>query len=328
MSANLNIDLSVPSSIAEAIAQRAANPGSRYIAGGTDLVPNLRRGIAAPDLLISLEAIEDMKTISETENHIEIGAGMTLAALEDTSLLKRFPALAAISDVAGPALREAATIGGNLCLDTRCVFYNQSKWWRKANKYCLKLDGDTCHVAPQGERCHAAFSGDVAPALLVLGAEIKIANADGERWQPLNDLYKDDGLAHLTLAPEDILVAIRIPMDAAKLRSGYRKSRIRKAIDFPLTGVAVALQRDKDAITELRIAITGTNSRPILIDDFEGVIGQEPDEPLLKAVTKQIGALIKPMRTTNLPGNYRRHVTGILAQRLISDLYDGIDTTG
>jgi len=322
MSSALNFELATPASVGEAVKARAANPEARYIAGGTDLMPNLRRGIETPPLLIGLEGIDELKTVTETDGYVTIGAGVTLADLQDMALVHRFPALAAAGDVAGPGLREAATLGGNLCLDTRCLFYNQSLWWRKANNFCLKRDGDTCHVAPQGNRCHAAFSGDMAPALMVLGSEIKIANADGERWQPLDALYRDDGRDHLTLAPEDLVVAVRIPQAAGALRSGYRKARIRRSIDFPLAGVAVALNRDGDTLSALSIALTGTNSHPFLVDGLENAIGRPLDEDSLKAVTKRIGQMIKPMRTTNIPGNYRRHVSGQLARGLITGLYE------
>ena len=319
----MNFDLIAPANVAEAVSQMLTNPGARYISGGTDLIPNLRRGIGAPDVLIGLDGIDELKIVDETDTHVVIGATVTLAALAETDLPDRFPALGAVAEVAGPALRQAATVGGNLCLDTRCLFYNQSKWWRKANRFCLKLDGDICHVAPNGNRCHAAFSGDLAPALLVLGAEIKIAGKQGQRWKPLNDLYREDGLAHLALSHEDLLVAVRIPVASSDLRSGYLKSRLRKAVDFPLAGVAVALKREGNLITALRIAVTGTNSRPLLFEDFAEVIGQELNEERLTAVAKQIGQLIKPMRTTNLPGLYRRQMAGVLVRRLLTGLYEG-----
>lgn len=322
MNINAAFELTLPTSIAEAISQHQDNPAARYVAGGTDLVPNLHRGMVNSDLLISLEAIEEIKTVSVSDAHFVIGAGVTLAELGSSPLLKQLPVLASITDIAGPALREAATIGGNLCLDTRCVYYNQSKWWRKANSFCLKLEGDTCHVAPQGNHCHAAFSGDMAPILLALDTEINIAGLNGERWQPLADLYQEDGQAHLTIAPNEILVAVRIPASSARLRAGYLKSRIRKSIDFPLAGVAVALQREKDRVSALRIALTGTNSRPVLVDGLEDLKGQVPDKTFLKTIKKRIGHLVKPMRTTNIPGNYRRQMASVLAERLILRLYE------
>lgn len=326
MSAVLDFDLLTPDTVAGAIDAMQANPGAQYLAGGTDLLPNLRRAIGAPDKVISLSGITSLKGISETKTHVVIGAGVTLAELMQSKYVDGFAALKAAGEIAGPALREAATIGGNLCLDTRCLFYNQSKWWRGANQFCLKLDGDTCHVAPKGQRCHAAFSGDLAPALMVLGAEIEIVNRAGSRWQPLDELYVEDGLAHLSLKPGELLSAIRIPLGASALCSAYLKSRLRKAVDFPLAGVAVALSRQGNTITDLRVAVTGTNPRPILWTGLAELIGNTGlNEDGLNAVNKQIGQLIKPMRTTNLPGMYRRQMVAVLTKRLITRLYENGD---
>jgi 4-hydroxybenzoyl-CoA reductase subunit beta len=316
MSAPLNFALLRPASLDEAIAQMQTHPNARFLAGGSDLLPNLRRGIGVPDTLVALDGIKALSEISETKTHVEIGAGVTLADLLASTLPTRFPALNAAAEIASPSLRQAATIGGNLCLDTRCRFYNQSKFWRKANNYCLKLDGDTCHVAPKGKRCHATFSGDLAPALLVLGAKIQVVNSKGARWQPLSDLYREDGLDHLTLAHGDLLAAVRFPV--RKTRSGYLKSRIRRAGDFPLAGVAVSLGRKGDTLTDLRVAVTGTNSAPLLFDGFEP---QSMSDETLSQINKRIGQAIKPMRTTNQAGLYRRQMVAALTKRLITNLY-------
>lgn len=321
MSAPLDFTLLHPANLAEAFEQMQAHPNARLLAGGTDLVPNLRRGIGAPDTLIALGGIDTLNSITETASHIEIGAGVTLAGLLASHLPARFPALKAAAEIASPSIRQAATIGGNLCLDTRCRFYNQSKWWRKANQFCLKLDGDTCHVAPKGNRCHATFSGDLAPALLVLGAEIRVENTQGGRWQRLAQLYNEDGLDHLTLAKGDLLMAVRFSTSETR-RSGYLKSRVRRAGDFPLAGVAVALTRTGDKITDLRVAVTGTNSAPLLFDNFPEITSQPLTDAALTQINKRIGQAIKPMRTTNQPGLYRRQMVAALTKRLISTLYE------
>src|SRR5450755_646796 len=183
-----------PVDLAEAV-QLIAKPGARVLAGGTDLLPNLRRGLEQPTTLVELGGVAGLSEIAFDSDGLAIGAGVTLATLAtDTRIAGPYRAIAeAAREVAGPQHRHAATVGGNLCLDTRCVFYNQSAWWRAANDFCLKRGGQTCHVAPQGQRCHAAFSGDLAPSLLVLGAEIDIAGAKGQRRIPLSELYVEDG---------------------------------------------------------------------------------------------------------------------------------------
>ncbi|MFN3566126.1 MAG: FAD binding domain-containing protein, partial [Burkholderiaceae bacterium] len=192
-------------SATHAAALLARLPGARIVAGGTDLVPNLRRGIGAPPALVDVSSIAGFDSIGRDGDGWRIGAGTTLAALAaDGSIARELPALAqAAASVAGPGHRTVATLGGNLCVDTRCVFYNQSEWWRRSNDYCLKLGGSTCHVAPQGRRCHAAFSGDAAPALIAYEAQVEVAGAKGTRRLPLSELYVDDGAKHLALAPDE-----------------------------------------------------------------------------------------------------------------------------
>ncbi|HEX7440793.1 MAG TPA: FAD binding domain-containing protein, partial [Caldimonas sp.] len=215
---------------------------------------------------------------------------------------------------------SVATLGGNLCLDTRCVFYNQSEWWRAANRYCLKRGGDVCHVAPQGQHCHAAFSGDLAPALLVLGAEVELVSSRGTRRAPLAEIYRDDGAAHLTLARDEVLACVRVPAARPGLRCGYRKARTRAAMDFPLAGVACALTLEGGVLAELRVAITGTNSNPFLLAGCDEFAGRRVDAELLAALGKRVQKQVSPMRSTVTPSNYRRLVAAGLAQRLVLEL--------
>lgn len=311
--------LAQPSDVAAAVAARS-EANSRFIAGGTDLVPNLRRGLNGLQTLIDLSGIEELKACEMTGEGARIGAGVTLAALAAMpSLRERYRALAeAAESIAGPSHRTQATVGGNLCLDTRCIYYNQSEWWRKANDYCLKHKGDTCHVAPQGNRCHAAFSGDLAPALIALGADVEIAGGNGRRRMPLADLYVEDGRAHLALAEDELIVAVHLPANAPASR--YQKVRTRGAIDFPLAGVAVAL-RASGAVTALRIALTGANSRPFLLTGTDALVGKKLDEAALQTIDKLVQKQVQPMRTTLASAQYRRLAAAGLARRLASMLY-------
>jgi 4-hydroxybenzoyl-CoA reductase subunit beta len=312
--------LAQPGSVSEAVAALVSHPGSRFVAGGTDLIVNMRRGIDRPDLLIDLSGIDELTEISIGVSGASIGAGVTIAALaRHADIAGRYRALAqAALSIAGPGHRNMGTVGGNLCLDTRCIYYNQSEWWRGANAYCLKNRGETCHVAPQGQRCHAAFSGDLAPALLVLGAEIDIAGAQGHRRIPLSDLYVEDGKAHLTLAAGELIVAVHLP--AAAPSSLYAKVRQRGAIDFPLAGVAAALDAPGGTISSLRIALTGTNSRPFLLAGTEAFAGRPIDEKLLNEVDRLVQKQVQPMRTTIASANYRRLAAAALARRLLTQL--------
>jgi 4-hydroxybenzoyl-CoA reductase subunit beta len=313
--------LTQPGTVDEAVAACIKHPGSRFVAGGTDLLVNMRRGITSPDLLVDLTGIDELTAINTDAQGMTIGAGITIAALaHDTAVVSQYRALAqAAAAIAGPAHRTMATVGGNLCLDTRCIYYNQSEWWRSANAYCLKNRGETCHVAPQGQRCHAAFSGDLAPALLVLGAEIDIAGAKGLRRIPLGGLYVEDGKAHLTLAKGELIVAVHLP--AKPPVSAYQKVRTRGAIDFPLAGVAVGLTVKGKTIGSLRIALTGTNSRPFLLDGTDAFAGQVLDDKMLQAIDRAVQKQVQPMRTTLASANYRRIAAAALARRLTASLF-------
>ncbi|MCC6888348.1 MAG: 4-hydroxybenzoyl-CoA reductase subunit beta [Hyphomicrobiales bacterium] len=319
--ARLDFQVIRPLDVASAIKAAAEHAGSRYLAGGTDLLVNVRHGLDRPACLIDLGGIDGLSRIEVTDEGLCIGAGVTLAELARTpAVAARYRALAeAAAAVAGPGHRAMATVGGNLCLDTRCIYYNQSEWWRAANGYCLKHRGEVCHVAPQGQRCHAAYCGDIAPALMVLGATVEIAGTHGQRRIPSVDLYADDGRAHLTLAPGELLLSVHLP--PASVPSRYAKARIRGAIDFPLAGAAVALDLSTDRrVNGLKVALTGTNPRPILLERTEMFRGCAVDEALLKQLANLVQKQVEPMRTTTASAHYRRLAAAGLVRRLVNEL--------
>jgi 4-hydroxybenzoyl-CoA reductase subunit beta len=305
-----------PQDVDSALALAASNAQSRYIAGGTDLVPNMRRGIRRPELLIDLTGLDALGEFAITEAGARIGAGVTLARLaRDPDVRERYRAAAEAAEaIAGPGHRTVGTVGGNLCLDTRCIYFNQSEWWRRANHYCLKHRGEVCHVAPQGKRCHAAFSGDLAPALLALGAEIELAGPAGRRRIPLGELYAEDGRAHLRLAPGELILCVVLP--AAPPPSAYAKARLRRGMDFPLAGVAVSLAVADGVVSALRVGLTGTNSRPFLLDGVDAFAGRPLDEDALAKLDKLVQKQVQPMRTTLASANYRRLAAAALARKL------------
>lgn len=312
-------DIMRPANLDEAVAA-LAEPGTRALAGGTDLIVNLRRGIGAPERLVDLTGLPGMGGIEAKGDTLVIGAGVTLNELSASPVLG--PAEAALAQaaeaVAGPSHRNMATVGGNLCLDTRCLYYNQSHWWRKSNGFCLKYRGDICHVAPQGKRCRAAFSGDLAPAFMALGAEAEIAGPGGARRIPLADMYQEDGAAHLTLAEGEILLRLHLRRHSG--RSGYAKIRTRGAMEFPLAGVA-ALCRPVDGGTEVTLALTGTNSRPIAMPPR--ILPGGDDEGFYAALEKDVQKSVSPQRTTTLAAHYRRLSVAAEAARLVRSLANG-----
>ncbi|MDE0944171.1 MAG: 4-hydroxybenzoyl-CoA reductase subunit beta [Alphaproteobacteria bacterium] len=316
-----------PISVEDAVAQYSAAPNGRYLAGGSDLLVNIRRGIEQPDSLVYVNNIPEMRSITEDGERITIGGAVTLRELsQHLSVAEHFTAVTQAADeVAGPSHREYGTVGGNLCLDTRCIFYNQSEWWRAANNYCLKYRGDICHVAPGGKKCFAAFSGDVAPTLLLFDATVEIAGPDGRRQMPLADLYRNDGMDHLTLGSGELLVAVHIPkptaaITSAPMTSAYAKSRIRGSIDFPLAGVAVRMAVTGGKITDLRVGLTGVSPLPFLAKGMDKFVGRVADESCLEEIRDKVRAGAKAMKTTTTPPHYRRRVAGALAQKLAASI--------
>lgn len=309
-----------PSTVEEAIASQLEHPASRFVAGGTDLLVNMRHGIGSPDLLIDLAGIDELSGIETKKSGVTIGTGVTIATLaRDAEIARRYRALVqAAGAIAGPGHRIMGTVGGNLCLDTRCIYYNQSHWWRAANGFCLKSGGDICHVAPQGRRCHAAYTGDLAPALLALGAEVDIASAHGRRRISLSGIYVEDGKAHLALAEDELIVAVHLPPDTPP--SAYEKVRLRRSIDYPLAGVAVALAASCANVGSLRIALTGTNSRPFLLTGTESFTGRPVGEKLLQEIARLVQKQVQPMRTMIASANYRRVAAAAVAKRLTARL--------
>ena len=325
-----------PTSVDEAVRARAAHPGSRLLGGGTDLVVNIRRGIVAPSVLIDMNHLSELCTIRADERGIELGASVKLTDVaEHPQVTKHYPVVAeAAGFIAGPTHRNMGTVGGNICLDTRCIYYNQSEWWRSANNHCLKTTGTICHVAPKSRGvCFATFSGDLAPALLTLGAEVDLAGPAGRRTVPLGTIYigysrqdqpvtetLGDGKYYLSLRKDEFVTAVRAA-NTPGLRSAYDKIRIRRSIEYPVVGVAVALRREGENLADLRVAFTGTNPRPVLLEGTAALCGGPLDERVFKGLENLVRDQIMAMKTTFTPGHYRRRVGGVLARRLVTRLF-------
>jgi len=315
-------ELLKPTTVAELGALARARPASRLLGGGTDLLVNLRRGIGDPPALIDVNGVAELKEIAVGPAGLGVGAGVRIADLAaDAEVQAGYPVIAqAAASIAGPTHRMMGTVGGNLCLDTRCLFYNQSEWWRVSNDYCLKHRGTKCHVAPKSEVCFATFSGDLAPAFLVLGGRVEIVGPDGSREIDLADLYTGNGQHYLTLAPGEFVTAVRAPAPPAGLVSAYDKVRVRRSIDYPLAGVAVALRKQGETLADLRVAITGTNPRPVRIEGLEALLGRPLDDAFAAEFEDLVLNQVMAMKTTFTPGTYRRRVSHALAARLVRGL--------
>jgi len=310
-----------PTSLAEALKVRGDVDDARYISGGTDLMANLRRGLTPTENLIDLTGVHELQSIVLDDDGLHMGAAVTLADIAGNDDIRRdYQAVAmAAGEVAGPTHREAATIGGNLCLDTRCFFYNQSQWWRDSNDGCMKYEGTICHVVPTSARCYAAYSGDVAPALLVLDAEVDIAGPQGTRRIPLADLFLDDGIDYLSLKDGEMVTVVHIP-GVTKLTSAYAKLKIRGSIDFPLAGVALAIALDNGKVSTIRAAFTGTKSIPLAVTGLDDFVGTEFDDDDADAFAKLVQKQIAPLHTTTTQPQYRRRAVTAMARRLAIEL--------
>ncbi len=311
-----------PRAIGEAVAGLATYAGNiRVLAGGTDLIPSMRQKLFEPEYVLDLRGVGGLRGIRpHASGAVEIGALTTLAALEKSPYLRQhFPVLTeAAATVASPVLRNMGTIGGNICLDTRCLWYNQSLAWRKGCGFCIKKDGDLCHVAPGGTRCWAAFSGDTPPALLCLNAEIEIVSPRGARRIPLQEFYTGDGENYRRLLPNELVTRVFLSADSADYNGVYRKLRVRGSIDYPLAGVAVVMKRANGHVADARIAMTAVNPAPMLAQRAgEMLIGKIIDEALADAVGDLAARTAKPLTTSALTPEYRREMIRVFTKRAV-----------
>jgi len=302
-----------PRSVAEAAQILAAEgPRAMLIAGGTDLLPNMKRRHQAPQVLVSLARVPELRALNGT-----FGAGVTLSGLvasEKTPAALRHAA----AQVATPHIRNMGTLGGNLCLDTRCTYYNQTYEWRKAIDFCLKKDGSTCWVATASKRCVAVSSTDTAPALIALNAAITLVSTRGERQIPVEALYQNDGIDYLSRTPDEILTEVRIP---AGWKSTYWKLRRRGSFDFPILGVAAAVKLDGDVVTEARIALGAVASRPFRVEKAgEFLKGKRLTDEVIAEAAGMVANRAKPMDNTDMDLYWRKEVADDFAGYALREL--------
>ncbi len=299
----------------------SAHAPVRVIAGGTDLIPSMRQKLFEPEYVLDLRRIAALRGIRpDPAGGVEIGALTPLRAIETSDLLrKHYPVLTeAAATVASPVLRNMGTIGGNICLDTRCLWYNQSLAWRKSCGFCIKKDGDLCHVAPGGRKCWAVFPGDTPPALLCLDAEIEIASVLATRRMPLRDFYTGLGDNYSKLQPHELVTRVFLPVSSADFGGAYRKLRVRGSIDYPLAGVAVAMKRSNAHVTHARVAITAVGPAPLLVKGAsEVLVGKVIENDAASAVGDLAAKIAKPLTTSALTPEYRREMIRVFTRRIV-----------
>jgi len=298
-------------------------PEAMLVAGGTDLYPNMKRRQFEPSVLVGLRGIRDLIGVRGSANAgMTIGAGTILTAVsEHAEIARSYPALATAAGlVSSPQLRNMGTIGGNVCVDTRCNYYNQSYQWRKAVNFCMKKDGEICLVAPGSHRCWAVSSSDTAPVLWSLGATVRLVGPEGERVIPISALYQDDGIQYLSKQPGEVVTEIVLP-PAEGWRSTYLKLRRRGSFDFPVLGVAVALRMEGDTVKEAAITLGAVASQPRPAPDAAALlVGQRLGPELIERVAAAASRPSKPLDNTDLTHPYRKKMTRVFVARALKGL--------
>ena len=305
-------------------------PDAMLVAGGTDLYPNMKRRQFEPTVLVGLSGIRELSGIrGSAREGVTLGAGTILSAVaEHPQIARHYGALATAAGlVSSPQLRNMATLGGNVCVDTRCNYYNQSYEWRKAIGFCMKKDGDICLVAPGSPRCWAVSSSDTAPVLWSLGARVRLVGPSGERTIPIDELYRDDGIEYLGKRREEVLTDIVLP-PADGRKSAYLKLRRRGSFDFPVLGVAVAARLADGVVEDARIVLGAVASRPRpAAEAAAALVGERLAPELIERVAGLAAGPSKPLDNTDFTHPYRKKMTRVFvarALRAIAGLTDGV----
>lgn len=315
-----------PKSIDEAITFLKENcKESKIIGGGTDLLPSMKQRIFKPKYIVNLAPIEDLDRIEFDERSgLRIGPMVKIRSLEkDPLIINRYPIIArAAGEIGSIQLREMGTVGGNLCLDTRCYYYNQSDFWRKCRPTCIKMGGERCNAVSGGKKCFSVFSGDLAPALMALGAKVKILSFNGERIIPLSELYTGDGAKPLTIDPHEILIEISVPPLYSGTYNTYLKYRIRKAIDFPVASVASVIRLNKgDKVCEdIKVVIGAVGPRPEEIKAIEELLkGKRIERSLIESASDFAFKGTRPINNVASSPSYRKRMIKIFVEKALQE---------
>ena len=297
-------------------------PRAMFVAGGTDLFPKLKRRQFEVEALIGLDFLQ--RAIHRGDDETVVDAGITLAAASSNDELRAgYPGYAeAAGLVSSPPLRNAGTIGGNLCVDTRCNYYDMTYEWRKAAGFCIKKDGDICLVAPSSPRCWAVSSSDTAPVAIALGALVTLAGPDSERELPVAALYRDDGIDYLSKQPNEVVTSLRMPA-ADGTRTAYVKLRRRGSIDFPIAGAAVALRLEGSTVTSCRIVLSAVASHPLeAAEAGEFMVGRHVDEESVKAAAEIASKPAKPLDNADLSHFWRKRMVRVVVEQALHKSID------
>jgi 4-hydroxybenzoyl-CoA reductase subunit beta len=295
---------------------------ARLIAGGTDLLPNMKHEIVTPVHLVSLHRV-GLRGVALEGDAVRLGAMTTIQTVADHPIVReKLPALAeACAQIAGPQLRRMGTIGGNVCLDTRCVYVNQTHFWRSALGFCLKKDGSVCHVVAGGRRCVAAAANDSALPLLAYGARLTLLSVRGERRLPIERFYQSDGANNRRLGPNEILTEIRIPVPGPRVDAAFEKLRVRKSIDFPLLNLAAIVERNAGGeLVRLDLFVSARGSKPKHLSLGAALLGAALDDDTIAEAARRAHDACKPLTNISMDPGWRRAMVAVLARRALRRL--------
>lgn len=325
-----------PAALAEALELLHGREDVMPVAGGTDLMPNMKHRLFTPNHVVGLKGIAELRGIGLLDEagapvgdagaaarQLAIGACETLTDIARSPLVRRyFPSLAAAAgQVAGPQIRNQGTLGGNLCLDTRCTYYNQSYFWRQALGFCLKKEGEVCHVTKVGKKCVAAHSADTPPVLMTLGAVADLVSAEGERTVPVESFFIADGIWNSVRRPDELVVRVRIPLPSTRLRTAYQKLRQRGAIDFPLLSVALAAEVAEDETVEtMAIIVSALGSRPRVVSGLEKIAVGNRLAEVVEAVAQQAHKQCHPLENLIVDPDWRRAMVPVHVRRALREI--------
>ena len=315
-----------PRELGEAAALLAEHgPRAMVVAGGTDLFPNMKRRQQEPALVIGLRGIADLRRIEPTDSGgLRIGATASLHQVATHPLVQqRYPALASAAGlVSTPHLRRMGTLGGNLCLDTRCTYYDQSYHWRKSIDFCMKRDGQICWVAPGSPRCWAVSSSDTAPVAVALRARLHLVSAQGERSITAGDFFRDDGILYLERRPDEILASIELPpLQGPGWRMTYQKLRRRGSFDFPILGVAAMAKLPDGLVEDVRLVLGAVGSAPVDQSALaQPLVGKTPTAEAIAAVAAAAYKGARPLDNTDLNYAWRKKMTRVYVERALTEV--------
>ncbi len=296
-------------------------PDAMIVAGGTDLYPNMKRRHQMPKTLVSLRHVDDLRGV-QMNGGVTIGPNETLRSLErNVDLKTRLPALwTAVQSISTPLLRNMGTIGGNICLDTRCNYYNQNFEWRRAINFCMKCEGDTCWVAPSSSVCWAVNSSDTVPVLIALGATVTLVSVDGARTIPIHELFGTDGIEYLTKRKDEVLTRIDIP-DQGEAKSVYRKVRRRGAFDFPVAAVAARLTLQGNTVEDVSLVLNAVGPTPVRCEEAEGVLrGNALTDERIAEAAQAAYRPAKPLDNTDYVSMWRKKMIRVEVKRALEGM--------